>query len=169
MSKRKLVQPTRERNLTAEQIPQQLLIKTLDCRQDCQLKFKILGQETLRERDSPCRLGEFFTTVQSKDECYCRRKLLAARHCFAPASAFPKCMDFRARAASGNFGLTLFAQLVGRIAGIPLPVALRPGPEAPFPGRRRSYFLSCFRISRAAFAPEPPVNPAPGCVPLPQR
>src|SRR6267378_4028900 len=26
-----------------------------------------------------------------------------------------------------------------------------------------------FRISRAAFDPEPPVRPAPGCVPLPQR
>src|SRR5256885_8868737 len=26
-----------------------------------------------------------------------------------------------------------------------------------------------FRISRAAFAPEPPVSPVPGCVPDPQR
>jgi hypothetical protein len=63
MSKRKFVQPSRKRDLTAEQIPQQLLIKALDRRQDCQLKFKVLGQETLRERDSPCRLGEFFTAV----------------------------------------------------------------------------------------------------------
>ncbi len=31
------------------------------------------------------------------------------------------------------------------------------------------YFFSAFRISRAAFAPEPPVNPVPGCVPLPHK
>jgi len=31
------------------------------------------------------------------------------------------------------------------------------------------YFFRSFRISRAAFAPEPPVKPAPGCVPLPHR
>ena len=31
------------------------------------------------------------------------------------------------------------------------------------------YHLSTFTISLAAFAPEPPVNPAPGCVPLPHR
>ncbi len=31
------------------------------------------------------------------------------------------------------------------------------------------YFLNCFKISRAAFAPEPPVKPAPGCVPLPHK
>ena len=34
---------------------------------------------------------------------------------------------------------------------------------------RCSYFFSSFKISRAAFEPEPPVRPAPGCVPLPQR
>jgi tetratricopeptide (TPR) repeat protein len=32
-----------------------------------------------------------------------------------------------------------------------------------------NYFFNSFRISRAALAPEPPVNPAPGCVPEPQR
>ena len=31
------------------------------------------------------------------------------------------------------------------------------------------YFLKSFTISFAAFAPDPPVNPAPGCVPLPHR
>ena len=31
------------------------------------------------------------------------------------------------------------------------------------------YFFSAFKISRAAFAPDPPVRPVPGCVPLPQR
>jgi hypothetical protein len=31
------------------------------------------------------------------------------------------------------------------------------------------YFLSSFKISRAAFAPDPPVKPAPGCVPEPHR
>lgn len=31
------------------------------------------------------------------------------------------------------------------------------------------YFLSCFTISLAAFAPEPPVKPAPGWVPLPHK
>jgi len=31
------------------------------------------------------------------------------------------------------------------------------------------YPLSAFTISRAAFAPEPPVNPAPGWVPLPDK
>ena len=34
---------------------------------------------------------------------------------------------------------------------------------------RHLYFFSSFKISRAAFEPEPPVRPAPGCVPLPQR
>jgi hypothetical protein len=33
----------------------------------------------------------------------------------------------------------------------------------------RHYLFSSFKISRAAFAPEPPVRPAPGWVPLPQR
>jgi len=32
-----------------------------------------------------------------------------------------------------------------------------------------NYFFRSFKISRAAFAPEPPVKPAPGCVPEPQR
>src|SRR5690348_7133456 len=31
------------------------------------------------------------------------------------------------------------------------------------------YFLRLFRISRAALAPDPPVSPVPGWVPLPQR
>src|SRR5437588_1419450 len=31
------------------------------------------------------------------------------------------------------------------------------------------YRRKCFRTSRAAFAPEPPVSPAPGCVPLPHK
>ena len=30
-------------------------------------------------------------------------------------------------------------------------------------------FFNSFNISRAAFAPEPPVSPAPGCVPLPHK
>src|SRR5271169_208282 len=32
-----------------------------------------------------------------------------------------------------------------------------------------NYFFSAFAISRAALAPEPPVSPVPGCVPLPHR
>src|SRR5580698_4744086 len=32
-----------------------------------------------------------------------------------------------------------------------------------------SYFFSSFNISLAAFAPDPPVSPAPGCVPLPHK
>jgi hypothetical protein len=32
-----------------------------------------------------------------------------------------------------------------------------------------AYFFKSFKISRAAFAPDPPVNPAPGCVPDPHR
>jgi hypothetical protein len=35
--------------------------------------------------------------------------------------------------------------------------------------RQLFYFFSCFNISRAAFAPDPPVNPAPGCVPDPHK
>jgi hypothetical protein len=31
------------------------------------------------------------------------------------------------------------------------------------------YFLSAFTISRAALAPDPPVSPVPGWVPLPHR
>ena len=31
------------------------------------------------------------------------------------------------------------------------------------------FFFNCFKISLAALAPEPPVNPAPGWVPEPQR
>ena len=31
------------------------------------------------------------------------------------------------------------------------------------------YRRSCFNISRAAFAPDPPVKPAPGCVPEPHK
>src|SRR5580658_1653981 len=46
-----------------------------------------------------------------------------------------------------------------------LPAAVQVDPSAPSP----SYFLRCFKISLAAFAPDPPVKPAPGCVPLPQR
>ena len=36
---------------------------------------------------------------------------------------------------------------------------------------RRNYagYFESFRISRAAFAPEPPVRPVPGCVPEPHR
>src|SRR5712692_7347251 len=37
------------------------------------------------------------------------------------------------------------------------------------PARHRRYFFRSFNISRAAFAPEPPVKPAPGCVPLPHK
>jgi hypothetical protein len=33
----------------------------------------------------------------------------------------------------------------------------------------RDYFFSAFAISRAALAPEPPVSPVPGCVPLPHK
>ena len=36
-------------------------------------------------------------------------------------------------------------------------------------GSRPCYFFNSFNISRAAFAPDPPVNPAPGCVPLPHK
>jgi len=32
-----------------------------------------------------------------------------------------------------------------------------------------TYFFISFKISRAAFAPDPPVNPAPGCVPEPHK
>lgn len=32
-----------------------------------------------------------------------------------------------------------------------------------------AYSFKALNISRAAFAPDPPVNPAPGCVPLPHR
>ena len=31
------------------------------------------------------------------------------------------------------------------------------------------YFFSAFAISRAALAPDPPVSPVPGCVPLPHK
>src|SRR5437763_251259 len=31
------------------------------------------------------------------------------------------------------------------------------------------YFFRSFKISRAAFAPDPPVRPAPGCVPEPHK
>ena len=31
------------------------------------------------------------------------------------------------------------------------------------------YFFNSFRISRAAFLPDPPVSPTPGCVPLPHK
>ena len=37
------------------------------------------------------------------------------------------------------------------------------------PARRRRYFLIAFKISLAAFAPEAPVSPTPGCVPLPHK
>ena len=37
------------------------------------------------------------------------------------------------------------------------------------PARRQRYFFSVFTISRAAFAPDPPVKPAPGCVPFPHK
>lgn len=33
----------------------------------------------------------------------------------------------------------------------------------------RHYFFNSFNISRAAFAPDPPVSPVPGCVPLPHK
>lgn len=36
-------------------------------------------------------------------------------------------------------------------------------------GGRGHLFFRCFTISLAALAPEPPVNPAPGWVPEPQR
>jgi len=35
--------------------------------------------------------------------------------------------------------------------------------------RGENYFFKSFSISRAAFAPDPPVNPAPGCVPEPHK
>ncbi len=36
-------------------------------------------------------------------------------------------------------------------------------------GVLRHRFFKSFRISRAAFAPDPPLSPVPGCVPDPQR
>jgi len=47
MAQRRLIEAARDRDFTAEQVSQQLQVKPLDCRQDCQLKFQILGQETL--------------------------------------------------------------------------------------------------------------------------
>ncbi len=64
VAKRDFVEPARNGHIAAERVAHQLLIKTLDCRQDCQFKSKILGQETLsRERDSPLWLREFLTAV----------------------------------------------------------------------------------------------------------
>src|SRR5258708_11385728 len=37
------------------------------------------------------------------------------------------------------------------------------------PRGKLNYFFSAFAISRAALAPEPPVSPVPGCVPLPHK
>jgi len=37
------------------------------------------------------------------------------------------------------------------------------------PASRRRYFFKVWMISRAAFAPEPPVSPVPGCVPFPHK
>ena len=34
---------------------------------------------------------------------------------------------------------------------------------------KSDYFFRSFKISRAALAPDPPVNPAPGCVPEPHK
>ena len=46
-----------------------------------------------------------------------------------------------------------------------------PSPQAPLgmTPTPLAYFFKSLRISRAAFAPDPPVNPAPGCVPLPHK
>jgi hypothetical protein len=43
------------------------------------------------------------------------------------------------------------------------------GNEDTWPHLCETYFFNAFRIAFAAFAPEPPVNPAPGCVPDPHR
>ena len=45
MAKRNLIEPARNGHIAAERIPHQLLVETLDGRQDCQFKLKILGQE----------------------------------------------------------------------------------------------------------------------------
>ena len=58
-----LVQTAREGDIAAEHIAQHLLIKPLDGRQDCQLKFKILGQETLPRAGIPPSVKGFFTAV----------------------------------------------------------------------------------------------------------
>ena len=65
MAERSFVEAARNRNLAAKQIAQQLLIKTLDGCQNCQLKFKILGQERSASETLPVDL-EFFTAVQVK-------------------------------------------------------------------------------------------------------
>src|SRR4029077_11567799 len=67
-------------------------------------------------------------------------------------------LDFvsrRIRWCRGAEGETPARQPQGRLSGQP--------------ARCRRYFFKSFNISRAAFAPEPPVNPAPGWVPFPQR
>jgi hypothetical protein len=103
MAKGKLIESARKWNVAAEQVSQQLLVETLDRRQDCQLKFEILGQKML-PRARLSSIDGILYRCSSKDQSHLRRKLPAERHCYAPGLFFWKYMAFRVGEESGCFG-----------------------------------------------------------------
>src|SRR5271169_5691697 len=98
----------------------------------------------------------------------------------ARSTALKGCGFSRAETRSLKYGLQPLRQKPATPevqVGLPplLPQRLKPSVSKPTAAlkhcatQNRLYFFKCFNISRAAFAPDPPVNPAPGCVPDPHR